>query len=223
MAIEENVEEEITEIEEEPENERLKKIKEKIEKDAEQRASAIIEEAKKRAKETEKEALSKAERKAEEILRRAKEEAERYKRRRLAEAKLKAKQKKTRAQEEIIEKAFSKANEKLKELTSSPEYKGVLEKLIQRAAIGLGGGDLEVVLVPGHDKYLPDLSSIAKKVEEETKNPTKISLSKEKLDADGGCIVRRKNGTIYIDNSFQAILERKIKELRVEVAKALTK
>ena len=220
-ADEEIVEEGMVEGEEEPEKERLNKIKSKIAKEAEQRASSIIDEAKIRAKEIEEETLSRAEKRANEIIRRGKEEAERYKRRRLAEAKLRAKQNKTKAQEETIEKAFEKANEKLKELTSSKEYTSVLEGLVQSAAIGIGGRDLEVVLPEGHDKYLPDISSVAKKVEAENKNPTNISISNETLEAIGGCLVRKKDGSIFIKNTFQAILERNIKEVRVKVAKAL--
>lgn len=206
---------------EEPEMERLKKIVSKIEEEAEERAKAIIEEAKKKAKEIEEEAKSKAEKKAEEIIKKGKEEAERYTRRRLAEAKLKAKQRKTKAREQLIEMAFQKANEKLTELTASKEYSKILERLVQIAAINIGGGELEVLLPEGHSKYLSNASAIAKNVEGETKNPTNISISKETLDATGGCLVRKKDGSISIDNTFQAILERNIKETRVKVAKAL--
>ncbi|MEM2145402.1 MAG: V-type ATP synthase subunit E family protein [Candidatus Jordarchaeaceae archaeon] len=206
---------------EEPEMERLKKIVSKIEEEAEERAKAIIEEAKIKAKEIEEEAKSKAEKRAEEIIKRGKEEAERYTRRRLAEAKLKAKQRKIKAQEQLIEMAFQKANEKLTELTASKEYSKILERLVQIAAINIGGGELEVLLPEGHSKYLSNASAIAKNVEGETKNPTNISISKETLDATGGCLVRKKDGSISVDNTFQAILERKIKEIRVKVAKIL--
>ncbi|MFB0563327.1 MAG: V-type ATP synthase subunit E [Candidatus Lokiarchaeia archaeon] len=221
VADEEIVEEGVIEGEEEPEMERLKKIKSKIEKDANQRASAIVEEAKIKAKEIEEEVTSRAEKRADEIIKRGKEEAERYKRRRLAEAKLKTKQKKTATQEELIEMTFEKANEKLKELTSSPEYSKILETLVQKAAIGLGGGELEVIVPAGQDKYLSDLSSIAKNVEAETKNKTNITISKETVDAIGGCIVRKKDGSVFINNTFQSTLERNIKEVRVKMAKVL--
>ncbi|MEM3526201.1 MAG: V-type ATP synthase subunit E family protein [Candidatus Jordarchaeaceae archaeon] len=206
---------------EEPEAERLKKIISRIEEEAEERAKAIIEEAKAKAKEIEEEALGRAEKKAEEIIKRGKEEAEGYRRRRLAEAKLKAKQRKTKAQEQLIEMAFQKANEKLVELTSSKEYPKILERLVQNAAINIGGGELEVLLPEGHSKYLTNASAIAKNVEAETKNPTNVTISKETVDATGGCVVRRKDGSVSVDNTFQAILERKIKEVRVKVAKVL--
>ncbi|MEM3587391.1 MAG: V-type ATP synthase subunit E family protein [Candidatus Jordarchaeaceae archaeon] len=214
-------EEVIVEGAEEPEAERLKKIISRIEEEAEERAKAIIEEAKAKAKEIEEEALGRAEKKAEEIIKRGKEEAEGYRRRRLAEAKLKAKQRKTKAQEQLIEMAFQKANEKLVELTSSKEYPKILERLVQNAAINIGGGELEVLLPEGHSKYLTNASAIAKNVEAETKNPTNVTISKETVDATGGCVVRRKDGSVSVDNTFQAILERKIKEVRVKVAKVL--
>jgi len=218
---EEVIKEGIVEGEEEPESERLKKIKSKIEKDAEERAKQIIEKAKIRAKEIEEEAISKAEKRADEIVRRGLEEAERYKRRKLAEAKLRARQRKTQAREQLIEQAFQKANEKLKELTASSEYKGILERLIQKAAIGIGGGELEVLVPKGHEKHLKDISSIAEKVRSETKNPTSIIVSKETIDAIGGCLVRKKDRSIFIDNTFESIMERNIKELRVKVAKVI--
>nr|MDO8081794.1 V-type ATP synthase subunit E family protein [Candidatus Freyarchaeota archaeon] len=217
----EGEEEVIVEGVEEPEMERLKKIKSRIEEEAEERASSIIEEANVKAKEIEEEATGRAEKKAEEIIKRGKEEAERYKRRRLAEAKLKAKQRKTKAQEQLIEMAYEKANEKLSELTSSKEYPKILERLVQSAAISIGGGELEVLLPAGHSKYLSNTSSIAKNVEAETKNTTNITVSKETLDATGGCLVRKKDGSISVDNTFQAILERNIKEIRVKAAKTL--
>ncbi|MBS7249093.1 MAG: V-type ATP synthase subunit E [Candidatus Freyarchaeota archaeon] len=221
VAGEEVMEESVVEGEEEPESERLKKIKDKIEKDAEERASQIIEKAKIRAKEIEEEAISKAEKRAEEIIRRGMEEAERYKRRRLAEAKLKAKQRITKAREQLIEQTFQKANEKLKELTATPKYKSVLEALIQKAAIGVGGGELEILVPKGHEKHISDISSIAEKVQSETKNPTHITISKETIEAVGGCLVRRKDGSIYIDNTFESIMERNMKELRIKAARTI--
>jgi vacuolar-type H+-ATPase subunit E/Vma4 len=220
-AVVEGESEVIVEGVEEPEMERLKKIKDRIDEEAEERAKAIIEEAKIKAKEIEEEAVGKAEKRAEEIVKRGKEEVERYKRRRLAEAKLKAKQRKIKAQEQLIEMAFEKAKEKLIELTSSKEYSKILESLVQSAATSIGGGELEVLLPAGHSKYLSNTSSIAKNVEAETKNPTNITISKGTLDATGGCLVRKRDGSISVDNTFQAILERKIKEIRVKAAKAL--
>lgn len=201
--------------------ERLKKIKSKIEEEAEEKAKAIIEEAEVKAKQIEEEATGKTEKKVDEITKRGKEEAERYKRRRLAEAKLKAKQRKTKAQEQLIETAFEKANEKLKELTSSKDYSKILERLVQGAAVSIGGGELEVLLPEGHSKYLSNASSVAKNVETETKNPTSITVSKETIDATGGCLVRKKDGSVSVDNTFEAIRERKTKEIRVKAAKIL--
>jgi V/A-type H+-transporting ATPase subunit E len=212
----------VEEVVEEPETERLKNIKTRIEAEAEEKSKSIIEEAEAKAKEIEKEATSKSEKRVDEILKRGKEEAERYQRRRLAEARLKAKQEKARAQEKVIEMAYEKANEKLKELTSSKNYPKILEKFVQEAATVLGGGELEVLLPPEHGKHLANISSITKKVEAETKNSTSITLSDETLEnATGGCLVRKKDGTILVDNTFQAILERKDKEIRVKAAKVL--
>ena len=70
----------------------------------------------------------------------------------ISEAKMNSRRMELEAREEIIEEAFQKAEEKLKEIASSDatEYKASLEKAITEAGAEIGGGDL-VVLVKESD------------------------------------------------------------------------
>ncbi|MEM3593994.1 MAG: V-type ATP synthase subunit E family protein, partial [Candidatus Jordarchaeaceae archaeon] len=79
----------------------------------------------------------------------------------------------------------------------------------------------EVLVPKGHEKHISDISSIAGKVQSETKNPTRITISKETIEAIGGCLVRKKDGSIYIDNTFESIMERNMKELRIKAARTI--
>ena len=207
---EELVNEEIVKMEEEPEEKRLRRIIKKIKEDAEERANEILEEARRKAQTN-----------AEKIIRKGKETAEQIKRRKIAEVRLKAKQRKMRVQEELIENAFQKAQEALENLTTSKDYKNVLEKLVLRSAIGLGGGDLEVVLPKQHKGVELNLADIAKKVEEQTGNKTEIKIADDEVEAIGGCVIRKSDKSIFIDNTFESILERKMDKIRAKAAKLL--
>ena len=218
---EELVDEEIVKMEEEPEEKRLRRIIKRIKEDAEQRANEIIEAAEQRANEIIEEARRKAQTNAEKIIRKGKETAEQMKRRKIAEVRLRAKQRKMRVQEEVIENTFQRAREALKNLTTTENYKNVLEKLVLRSAIGLGGGDLEVVLPKQHKGLELNLANIEKKVEEQTGNKTKIKIANDEVEATGGCVVRKSDKSVFIDNTFEATLERKMGKIRAKAAKLL--
>lgn len=212
---------EVKVFEETPLEERLEKIKNKIMEQAEKQANEILEEARKRAAKVIEEAEKRAERKASEILRRGTEEAERERRKVIAEAKLKARQMVTKAKEEGIKKAFEEARKKLEEIASSKDYAQILEKIIERSAVALGGGELEVVLPGQHANISLNLERIAEEVSKKTGVKTTLEKAKETVYATGGAIVRRKDGGVLINNTFEAILEREEKNLRIKVAKIL--
>ena len=91
--------------------------------------------------------------------------------------------------EEVISKVFDTTLERLKGFCQTPEYKKVLENLIKDAAITIGGGNLEGLLLENTNIGL-DLSKIAKEVEKLTGITTSIVISKNKVKSIGGAIVR---------------------------------
>ncbi|MBS7247375.1 MAG: V-type ATP synthase subunit E family protein [Candidatus Jordarchaeales archaeon] len=212
---------EVKVFEETPVEERLEKIRKKIMEYAEKQASEILNEAHKREAKVIEEAERRAERKASEILRRGGEDAEREKRKIIAEAKLKARQIVTKTKEEGIRRVFEEARKKLEALASSKDYAQTLEKIIERGALTLGGGELEVVLPEKHVGINLNLEKIAEEVSKKTGVRTTIEKAKDTVYATGGAIIRRKDGSLLVDNTFEAVFERKEKELRTKIARIL--
>jgi vacuolar-type H+-ATPase subunit E/Vma4 len=50
-----------------------------------------------------------------------------------------------------------------------------------------------------------------------------VMATREKINALGGVIVRTKDGNREIDNTFDGILDRRMEEIRIKVAKKLFK
>jgi len=212
---------EVRKFEETPIEERLERIRKKIMDDANREAQRILEEARKRVEKVIEEAEKRAERKASEILRKEVEAAEREKRKVIAEAKLKARQMVTVAKEEGIKRVLEEAKRRLEELVASKDYGRILEKIIERGAIAIGGGELEVVLPKEHANIELNLEKIASEVSEKTGVKTTLEKSGETIYATGGAIIRRKDRSLLINNTFESILEREEKDIRVKIAKIL--
>lgn len=217
----ESMESKIEKMEVVGEPDRLKKIQDKIIGEAEEKAKAIIREAEKSKKETLEEKRKEGEREAERILRGGMEEADSLKRQKVAEARLKAKQMIIASREELINETAEKCREKLAALTTSKEYGETLRKLVEQGAIGLGGGDLEVVLAGKVVRTAVDLGSISKHIDERTGMKTTFNIAQDKLKSIGGVIVRKADGSIMIDNTFEARIERILRDIRIRIAKIL--
>jgi vacuolar-type H+-ATPase subunit E/Vma4 len=85
----------------------------------------------------------------------------------------------------------------------------------------LGGGALEILLNK-RDSTLPlKLNVLTKKIAEKTEKKTQLRLSKQKIEALGGAVVKTANGRIVADNTFEAIIQRREKDLRFKIAKIL--
>jgi V/A-type H+-transporting ATPase subunit E len=217
----ESIESRIEKIEVVGEPDRLKKIQDKIISEAEEKAKAIVKDAEKSKKDTLEEKRKEGEREAERILRSGMEEADSLKRQKVAEARLKAKQMTIASREELINEAIEKCKEKLALLTASKEYGETLRKLVEEGGIGLGGGDLEIVLGGKVAKTAIDLGTIAKHVEEKAAKKTVINIAQEGSKSIGGVIVRKADGSIIIDNTFEARIDRILRDIRIGIAKIL--
>ncbi|WXG45984.1 MAG: V-type ATP synthase subunit E family protein [Candidatus Atabeyarchaeum deiterrae] len=217
----ESIEGKINKMEVVGEPERLKKIEKRIMDEAEEKAREITKEAEKARKQILEDKRKEGEIEADKITRSGTEEADSLKRQKAAEARLKAKQIIIAAREDLINEAILKTKEKLHGLTSSREYIDVLGKLIEEGAEGLGGGELEVVVAGKGTKVSVDLASIAKRVEKSTGKSTAIKLAQGASSSIGGAIVRKADGSIMIDNTFEGRIERIIRNIRIRVAKVL--
>jgi len=201
------------------------KIVSSIMSDAQIKAESILAEAEKEKEAIISEGNVQAAAEKEKILENADKQAKMRYQQIISEAKMNSRRMELEAREEVIEEAFSKAEEKLKEIASSDaaEYKASLEKVITEAGTEIGGGDL-IVLVKENDmtKIKGSLPSIEKSISDKTGTPTKLEMG-ENINTIGGSIIRTKNGEIEVNNTIEARMLRFKKSLRSEVAGILFK
>jgi V-type H+-transporting ATPase subunit E len=168
-----------------------------------------LEDAKKKAKETSDAITKKAELQA-------KAEMGRYE----ASAKLKSKYQLLRSKEQLIEDVLDTATKKLFSIIGKDEYKKVLTKLAIDGGVSLNSDALELILPKNHSTYI-DTTEVEKTVSKEIGKKTKVSISKETLRSKGGVIVRIPDNTKWVDNTFEARLERLEEKSRTMIAGAL--
>ncbi|MFX0097400.1 MAG: V-type ATP synthase subunit E [Candidatus Hodarchaeota archaeon] len=193
-------------------------LRQKIIDNAEETAKEIVKEVKK-----ERQRLIKEDREAlQEVMakrvKQAEEEASLLRQQQLAEGKVHAKRRVLTTKEELLESAFEEAKKKLAKLTKEAKYDKTLQSLILNAAINLNGGKLEVAFTGKDAEAGVDLKKIADEVTKKTKKTTTITVSKEKISATGGVVVRTADGKIEVDNTFETLLSRFKRELRPTIA-----
>jgi vacuolar-type H+-ATPase subunit E/Vma4 len=121
--------------------------------------------------------------------------------------------------ERLVFSVFNEVKSRLQELQKSEKYVPVLEKMIIESGSVLGGGKLEVLLSE-EDSSLLKLDELAKRITEKTGVKTEFTLSKQKISTVG-TIVRTIDGRIVVNNTIDAILKRRKKELSFKIAKIL--
>lgn len=200
-------------------------ITEKIFQEAKKRAEEVIKEAQeylsRKVEEQRRLGIIKANEEAQYLLKKIETEAENERLKKIAEAEIKANLIILSKKEQIINAVLDEVKRRLKILTQSKDYISILEKLIIDAGIILGGGELEVQL-NAHDSTLPlDFNKIALEVSKKTGIETKLKLSEEKIEVIGGAIVKKNGGKIIVDNTFDDIINRQERNLRLKIAKIL--
>ncbi|MBS7633772.1 hypothetical protein KEJ15_09230 [Candidatus Bathyarchaeota archaeon] len=205
--------------------EQAQKIIDRILQDANDKAKTIVEEAQKSAKTLLENRRELARKKAAEdersLLKKSQTQIKTIRGRAITEAKRKADWLVLSEKERLITKVLDEVKSRLVALSKSKEYTPILERFIIEAGVALNGGELEVAL--GDDGSL--LSSLKTKglsdaIAEKTGVKTTVRLSKDKISS-AGVIVKTTDGKIVLDNTFEAILKRREKELRLKTAKIL--
>ena len=139
----------------------------------------------------------------------------------ISEAKMNARRAELGAKEEVIEAAFDKATDELKNIASSgsDEYDDSLSKMIKEAVDELGSNDLIIQLNEADtNKFKSQLDSSS------TFQIDDINFQLgEPIDTIGGAIVKTKSGDIEVNNTIESRLERFKSVLRSEVANVLFK
>jgi V/A-type H+-transporting ATPase subunit E len=137
-----------------------------------------------------------------------------------ASAKLQSKYKLLEAKEVLIIEVLETAKKQVEDLVKKKAYAKTLESLIVDAAKSLEETDLEIVTPKGHASNI-DLKTVEAAVSKATGKKTKLSISKDEVRATGGVIVRNKTSTMWVDNTFEARLERYESEIRDIISKIL--
>jgi vacuolar-type H+-ATPase subunit E/Vma4 len=203
----------------------VKRIVDRIILDAKKEAKSILKEAQKSAEMVIEKRMAlarqKAEKKASSILKRTESEVKALREIVPTDAKRKAGWMVISEKERLVTSVLDKVKTKLEALSQSEKYVPVLEKMILDAGIVLDGEKLEVSLNK-RDSALPlKFSMLAKAIAQKTGKKTQITLSKEKNVAFGGAIVKTVDGRIVVDNTFEAILKRRERDLRFKIGKIL--
>ena len=119
----------------------------------------------------------------------------------------------------LITNVLNEVKKRLVNLKKSEEYVPVLEKLIVDAGTVLGGGMLEVVLNE-NDSTLVKLNKLEKKISDRSSVDTQLKFSEQKITAVG-VIVKTVDDRIFVDNTFEVILSRRERKLRLKIAQIL--
>ncbi len=201
------------------------KIVSSIVSDAQIKAKSLTEKAEKRSNSILLQGEEKALMEKNKILADAEKQANMKYQQVISEAKMNSRRMELEAREEIIEEAFQKAEEKLKEIASSEssEYINSLKEIITEAAIEIGGGELIVLLKKDDVAKIKDfITSIANDVTNNAHVKTSLEIG-DNINTIGGAIIKTKNGEIEVNNTIESRLTRFKRTLRSEVAKILFK
>ncbi|WP_457741323.1 V-type ATP synthase subunit E [Thermococcus sp.] len=195
-------------------------IIQEINREAEQKIRYILSEAQKEAEKLKEEAKKRAEAKAEWILRKAKTQAEIEKQRIIANAKLEVRKKKLAVQEELIKDVLRQLRERLASLPEGEYYPMLIDLTVE----GLSELGIDEAVIRSNAKTVKLLSEkledFKKAVSEKLRREIEIKLG-EAIDVIGGVIVEAPDGSVRVDNTFEARMERFESELRATIAKAL--
>jgi vacuolar-type H+-ATPase subunit E/Vma4 len=120
----------------------------------------------------------------------------------------------------LITSVLTEAKNKLVNMQNSKEYFPILEKLIVDSAAVLDGGILEVLLNK-KDSALPlKIEKLEKEIYDRIGVKTQLRFSDRYITAVG-VIVKTVDDRIFVNNTFEVILRRRQRELRLKIAQIL--
>ena len=125
--------------------------------------------------------------------------------------------------ERLITNVLDEAKSRLTAHAKTQKHIPELERMILDAGIALGGGELQILLNDRDSALSLNLNAISKAISKKTGNMTELELSKERIKASGGVIVKSADGKVVLDNTFEAMLKRRERELRLKIARVLFK
>jgi len=203
--------------------EQTEALEQQILADARSQAEPILRRARRQAEEILRQARQEAERRREDIRRNALERAEAEARRVRARAELEAENIRRAAREEILQYARQQAVEALRSVPGEERYAEMLLELALAGLRAMRGRRFEL-LMRAEDREAHGAATagaLRDRAASELGRQVIVTLADETVRASGGLVVRRADGHLLCDQTFEARLERLWDELRVEVAKVL--
>ncbi len=191
--------------------------------EAEEKAIKIILNAKSEAKKILDQTASEKARSKRKIDEDKQKEAERFIQREISKMKIQNNIELNTIKQEVIQDVLTSSLQKIQLLRKKKdkEYSQAIQNQIKRAAILLEGGELLLEISSDDIKQI-DISGIEKVVSDELKKPTTISIVKNPDSVlNGGFILKK--GQLEIENTIQAILERRAEYIRNELHQILFK
>lgn len=152
--------------------------------------------------------LSSLEQEYDRILVDGKKEADKLQKQITGSAALEARNKQLLLVEDSVEKVFAKAIEKLNDLVRNEDYTKFVTQLLDESVKGLGSSD---VIVECNSKDKSVIQSILSKFSGATLSPNTVNCL-------GGVIVKSKDGSMSLDNTIDARIERLKPLIRKDIA-----
>lgn len=199
-------------------------ILDRILKDAREQAESIIADAKKSAEtvieKQRQSARQNAEKKASSLLKRAENDADIIRGKVSTDIKRQAGWIVLSEKNRLITSVLNETKNRLVNMQKSEKYVTVLDKLIVDSGTVLGGGMLEVVLNENDSTLALKFDKLEKEISDRSGIRTQLKFSEQKTK-DVGVIVKTIDDQIFVDNTFEAILSRRERELRLKIARIL--
>ncbi|MFX0209757.1 MAG: V-type ATP synthase subunit E [Candidatus Hodarchaeota archaeon] len=197
---------------------RIYLLRDEIIKEADQKSQLMVTEAKTDAEKILSQSKTEVEKIKAQFLEKGRIPAEVEAKRILATASLELKLIMAEKKEEILDSIFQNALDTITRLSESSDYVSILERVIIEGAIALNGGELEV-FVRAEDISKINSDKLAQMVAKEGVTAN-FKINQIDRDSIGGALIF-KEGKIWVDNTFEARLERRREDIRTSVAEVL--
>ncbi len=191
-----------------------------IDSKTEEKVESILDEAELQKKDILDDAKQKSDGIHQSMIQKAEAESKAELARQEAGAKLRAKYKVLEAKEGLMREVLDTAEENVKKRAMSKDYGSILTRLAVAGGVALDTDAMELVLPKGHEKEVV-AADIAKAISSELGRKVSVKISKDTVRSAGGVIVRTADGAKWVDNTFEARIERLEKKVRDEVASIL--
>lgn len=188
------------------------------------RANEKIEGILRSAEEQREQALQRAREKAETLinkgLREAKLELDAELTKFGASATLRGKHKVLGTKEELLKEVLESAIDQIKKKTKAKDYTKILTRLAIEGGITLDVEEIQLVFPKGHETKVK-VPAITKQISDEIGKKVNVSISKQNIRASGGVKIQTPDESRWVDNTFEARLERLERPIRDKISELL--